>query len=226
VGNKKYMTKVAVLIPDRGDRPEFLKNCMRMLASQTILAKHIELVNYPPTSDQKDITQRYRIGYDSLRNKGFDLIVFIENDDWYAPYYLETMITQWEKSGKPIILGTGYTIYYHIKLKAWYKMEHVHRASAMNTLIVPDLDLTWPVDNEPYTDIHLWEELFHKQGKGVVFTPEKIISIGIKHGVGACGGRSHVDGFARYVNKDDDFSYIKEHMDQQSFEFYTQYFNQ
>lgn len=254
-GGFKYQTKpmgravkIAVLIPDRGDRPQFLKNCMRMLAAQTVLPAHVEVVNFPaviPRSSEEtciaseiqgvstplrsaqhdnricDITKRYRTGYDRLRNKGFDVIALIENDDWYSPQYLETMAEMWLRFKEPQLMGTGYTIYYHLKLRAWFPINHPRRASAMNTLIKPDLFIDWPPDHEPFTDAHIWKQL-----PGCLFTPEKHIALGMKHGEGLCGGLTHNNRSARFVNKDPDFEWLKGVVDAESFEFYKNLYPQ
>ncbi len=214
--------KIGVLIPDRGDRPELLQNCLRMIKAQTLQPEIIELVDDAPLNDSCDITWRYRTGYDRLRNKGLDLIAFFENDDWYHPQYLETMVNAWVNEGKPQLIGTNYTIYYHIKLKAYYPMYHSIRASAMNTLIIPDMNFEWCIDTEPYTDIHLWKKL-----KGIVIKPKQHISIGIKHGIGKCGGHMHVDRLHRYrFNATDDQGsiFLKRTMDPDSYKFYTNVF--
>lgn len=214
--------KVAVLIPDRGDRPRFLKNCLRMMAAQTLQPHITCVVSHAPNSPECDITERYRIGYEALKNQGVDVIALIENDDFYSPYYLETMVNAWEKAGKPDLLGTGYTIYYHLKLKSYFTMHHSTRASAMNTLIKADLNFDWCADNEPYTDMHLWKIL-----KGVVIVPKKPISIGIKHGEGLTGGHMHVDRLHRYTKHgtdDSDFKYLQSVVDETSFNFYSKYY--
>lgn len=210
--------KFGVIIPDRNDRPEFLKNCLRMLSKQSIQPEITTIVNHAPESDKCDITQRYRIGYDSLRNQKLDCIFLIENDDWYAPDYFETMLLNWVTNGSPSIFGTNYTIYYHLKLKAWHRMNHDDRASAMNTLIRPNLNFDWCSDDYPYTDIHLWKNI----PNGIVYEPSKIISIGIKHGIGKCGGAFHIDRQHRYINADTDMLWFKRKTDTESFNFYSQ----
>ena len=143
--------KIGIIIPDKSDRPKFLENCLRMINSQTIKPDIIELVNDKPIDINPDgyalpekrncdITLRYRTGYDRLRNKGINVIFLMENDDWYAPDYIETMLKYWEKYGRPDIFGTNYTIYYHIKLFAYFTMNHSMRSSAMSTLIRSDLN--------------------------------------------------------------------------------------
>jgi len=211
--------KLGIIIPSRGDRPQFLVNCLRMIMAQTVQPDFIEIVNDIPLTKDCDITKRYRIGYERLRNKDIDVIALIEDDDWYAPNYLEYMVNKWIEKGKPNLLGLNHTIYYHLKLRSWFRMGHETRSSAMNTLIKPDMELTWPVDNDPFTDIHLWHTI-----RGVIFEPEQIICMGIKHGVGKCGGRSHVDQLHRFINDDKDLSFLKSKLDEKSFKFYSEYF--
>lgn len=207
--------KYAIIIPDRGDRPELLSNCMRMLENQDFEDFHLVIANYPAKSDECDITWRYRTAYDKLRWKGFEAIFFIENDDYYAPDYLKTMLNAWNEAGRPDIFGTNYTYYYHIGIRKYEKLVHLRRASAMNTLIKPDLAIKWPLDNYPYTDLVLWDQL-----NGVTFAPEKVISIGIKHNIGQTGGHYHSTKLERYQNNDSEMLFLKSNMDEESFNFY------
>jgi len=195
--------KIAVVTPDRNDRPWFLHEMYRMMESQTKKPDLWRLVNYPSKSDECDITERYRYAYELLSDE-YDVILFMENDDYYHPTYIETMLSEWERHGKPDIFGTNYTIYYHIKLKKWFTFNHTRRSSMMSTLIKTKLDIQWPVDSEPYTDAHLWKQL-----KGVTFKPERHICLGIKHGSTVSGGSFHNDRLHRYENDDFDGSLLK-----------------
>jgi len=223
--------KIGILIPDRNDRPEFLQNCLRMINNQIVKPHIIEIVNDPPPENFLlgnkimknvcDITYRYRIGYERLKNKGLDIIALIENDDWYHPTYLETMLSKWVAVGKPDLLGHDYTTYYHIKEFAHFNMNHKTRSSAMNTFIKPDLNINWCYDGEAYTDLHLWLKCGLSKH---IFHPEKHICLGIKHGEGFCGGVNHTTKMERYINKDIDKKFLRTVMDDDSFIFYTQYF--
>jgi len=224
-----FSMNIAVIIPDRGDRPQFLERCLMMMERQTLKPAHIELVNEPPAGEGVDITWRYRVGYERLRNQGFDLIAFIENDDYYSDGYLEYMAGQWIKNGKPDLLGLNHTIYWHITWRRWFVLKHPRRSNAMNTCIVPGLHVQWPLDHDPYTDVWLWNRWeFTKtspthstplrvtsQGESdlpvrkVVLVPDKEYCLGIKHGVGLCGGKNHVDGIKRYVNDDADGAWLR-----------------
>ena len=212
--------RIGVIIPDRGDRPEFMKNCLRMVNGQTLKPFRVFPVG-PLTirpSDQCDITVRYCDGYNamSLSYPKIDVISFMENDDWYSPEYLETMARAWHDHGRPDIFGVNYTIYYHLGERAYFTMTHPDRSSAMSTFIKPGLHIRWPVDNDPFTDMHLWQQL-----KGVTFNPGKLISIGMKHGIGMCGGRNHTTRLERYRMKDPDFKFLRQNLDEESFEFYS-----
>lgn len=210
----------AVLIPDRGDRPFFLRHCLEMMQNQTIKPNHIEIVDFAPENDEIDITKRYKLGYKRLSEGDFDVIFLIENDDFYAKNYFETMLNAWIDAGKPDLFGTTYTYYYHIGLKKGYKMHHVTRCSAMSTMIKPNLSFHWCKDGEPYTDIHLYSVLKYK-----LFTPEKPICIGIKHGVGKTGGHAHTTRLDAYTNlstsfSDNEMQWLRENTDELSFKFY------
>ncbi len=214
--------KIGIIIPDRNDRPELLANCMRMMETQTLQPTIIEVVKDFPSNDRCDITKRYRLGYERLRNKGLDVIAFIENDDWYSSMYLDMMVKTWMGNGRPQLFGTNYTMYFHIKLQRYYTMQHDDRASAMNTLIKPDMSFPWCPDDEPYTDIYLWTALKHKLTHKHLFSPDPIISIGMKHGIGKCGGGSHVNRLGRY--KHDGKQLLKDTLDLISYQFYNKYY--
>ena len=186
------MVKLGVIMPHRNDRPQFLEQFHRLLEKQTLQPDILEIVDYEAKSDSIDISERYKYGYNKLKGKGLDVIAFMENDDFYATNYLETMVNGWVEHGKPEMFGTSYTIYYHIGLMKHFTFEHSKRSSMMSTLMKPDLPVLltkegWPADDYPYTDSHLWINSKNK----AVFRPKEIICLGIKHGIGMSGGRWH-----------------------------------
>lgn len=219
--------KIAVVIPDRKDRPQFLENCLLQMRNQTLKPGIIHLVNFEPQNDKVDITKRYRIAYENLRNSGFELIAFIENDDAYANNYLEVMFNEWIKAGRPDLFGTTYTHYYHIKLKYYFTMFHYERSSMMNTFIKPDLNFKWCDDTVAYTDMHLWDNC--KELTRALITPEKPIALGIKHGYGLCGGMSHNDKLDLYIGprgkEDNNAELLKSVCNDSAFEFYNSFYD-
>lgn len=214
--------KIAALIPDRNDRPIYLQHCLAMLEYQTHKVDHIELVNYTAESDKPDITQRYRRGYEKLSAMGFDLIFFIENDDFYSRTYIEDMLRAWELNGNPDLFGTSFTTYYHIGMRKHFKFTHPHRASAMNTLIKSNLKLKFPKDDYVFTDMFIWER---NNVTKKTWTPSDKLSIGIKHGEGLCGCRQHSNDKFRFINDDSDLTWLRERVKENSiFEFYKSKF--
>lgn len=231
------LMKIAVIIPDRGDRPEFLEHCKKMLEKQTLKPETIIFVDYKPKSDKCDITERYRTAYHSLDGMNYDCILFMENDDWYAPEYIETMVYEWSASAylqnggvRPDVFGIGFTYYYHIGIQKYMKFDHPRRASMMNTLIKPDLNIKWCADDYPYTDAYLWQNIVNRktfipidhEAETSNWFPEKIISLGIKHGIGMSGGEYHRTKLDRYSDDDSHTSgFLMKNVDRESFEFYT-----
>ena len=208
------MATIGVLIPDRNDRPQFLKHLFKMLKGQTMQPDFIELVNFPATSKLPDLTKRVRIGFETLKAKGCDCVLIMENDDWYSVFYIETMVNGWLNFNRPDLFGTEQTIYYHLFKKQYRTLKHPNRASLMNTLISCSITPNWCTDIEVYLDLHLW-----KHHKGVTILPTKTIAVGIKHGIGKCGGNGH-EGMIYNFN-DPEFEYLKSIVDSNSLEFYT-----
>lgn len=204
--------KVGVIIPDRNDRQKFLEHCKFMLSKQTMQPTFIEVVNFVNPTNNFDLTQRVRIGFDRLKNI-CDCVLIIENDDYYSENYIETMVNTWIELGKPELLGTDYTYYYHVFKKQYRKLVHKGRASLMNTLINTNLNVNWCDNNEVYLDLHIW-----KKHNGMTFTPEVPIAVGIKHGIGLCGGNGH-NGM-QFQENDFDLQFLKSIVDKESFNFY------
>lgn len=195
---------IAVVVPDRGDRPNFLNNCRRMISMQTRQPDILEVIDYKPVSDQCDITPRYKMGYNLASNAGADCILFMENDDWYHPEYIEEMIEHWLAHGKPELLGHQYTIYYHLGLRKMSVFHHMHRSSAMNTLIKAGLTFGWGEDKNPYTDSWLWVTTSkHYNWRAITVVPSQLICLGIKHDIGKVGGEFHSSGLKRFTRNQD-----------------------
>jgi hypothetical protein len=203
--------QIGVLIPDRNDRPQFLQHLFKMLQNQTFQGFQVELVNFKPTTNAPDLTKRVRIGFENLKSSGCDCVLVMENDDYYAENYIETMLRGWLNTGKPELFGTDYTYYYHIFKGRYRLLKHEGRASLMNTLISCKITPNWCEDSEVYLDMHLW-----KQHKGLTISPKKPIAIGIKHGIGKCGGNGHFEMQMPHPESD-----ILQYISKDSLEFYA-----
>jgi len=208
--------KIGALIPTRGDRPELLKFALDQMSRQTRKPDIIQVVNDPPVNQNKDITWRYRIGCERIFKNDIDVVLLIEDDDWYDPTYIERMVSEWDKAGKPQIFGVGETTYYHLGIRAYNEEKHFGRASAMSTLLTRDvLGIQWPNDNYVFTDVELWKKL-----KGSTCLFERLLSLGVKHGIGLTGGIGHNKQWAGYKQKDPELDWLKKTVDEKAFEFY------
>lgn len=207
--------KAGVLIITRGDRPRFVEHAKYLLSKQTRQPDVIEIVDDKPKSDKVDITYRYRIGCERLFNKGCDVILFWEDDDYYSPEYIGTMLTKWILNDKPKLMGLSTTVYYHAITNKYLRISHPGRASMMSTMISKEAQINWGDDNYAYTDMILWRQL-----KGVSVDVKNIIALGIKHGTGLCGGGGHQMDWSKYNEHDQSKEFLKSIVDQKSFEFY------
>lgn len=201
------MTKVAVVIPTRGDRPEFIAQCLSMVQRQTRQVDHVIIVDYPPKDAIPDLVPRFREGFDKAFNLyKCDLAIAWENDDYYATNYIETLVQAWEKAGRPQLIGLNRTIYYNIFTNKYVVLGHGGRASMMSTAVTPAILFhKWCADEYTYLDWHLWvnDKTLSKKS---VSSPH--ICIGIKHGIGLCGGGGHTTEWAHYSGEDKDWKFF------------------
>lgn len=178
----------AIVIPTRNDRPKFIEQCKKFLKRQTLQPKEVIWVNYQPESANKDITQRYRRGVEEATKKGYEFVVFWEDDDWYHPQYLEWLIDKWKEAKMPLAFGVGETYYYHHAIEGLIHYDHPERTSAFCTLLKLPVKMSWPADSQPFLDMHIYKML---KPLTVKFPKNQIYAIGIKHGIGLSGGGGH-----------------------------------
>lgn len=204
------MPYIVCLVPTRGDRPRMLEACINMMKGQTIFPIEVVLVNDPPLDpEKKDITWRYKKGLHDIvdRHPDVELILFIEDDDWYSPNYIEVFYDAWNRANRPDIFGISETYYYHIGTKSIYHQKHPKRASAFCTGISPDAisKIEWPSDCYSHIDFEMWKQL-----QGCTFSVQPPIAIGMKgHQEGQMfGGKGHNDSWNGYSTKDKDMMWI------------------
>jgi len=197
----------ALIIPTRGDRPKFIKQCKYLISKQTLQPTEVIWMDYKPESSAKDITQRYRRGIEKATNKGYRFVVFWEDDDWYHPHYLEWLVNEWKKVKCPPAFGVGETYYYHHGIESAHYMHHPGRTSAFCTLLKLPWRVEWPADHYPYLDMWIHK---HLQPVTVMFPKNKVYAIGIKHGLGLTGGGGHKERFP--FNRKDFKKWFYEHV--------------
>lgn len=214
------MERFAIIVPDRGDRPQLDHQCATQLdnfrTDQMIL--HIDWK--PPYNNSKpDLVQRIYEGVGSAQDHGIDFVFIVENDDFYPSEYLSKM-------GDPEgfdFIGCEHSYYYNLRNLTWQRFDHAHRSSLFNTgFRISAMDgFSWERlirTNEVFLDIEIWKWARKRNRRKVKFV-ESTGSIGIKHGIGLCGGKGHR---MEMLNKDPDMKWLKARVDADSFEFYRQ----
>jgi hypothetical protein len=211
--------RLGVLICDPGDRPEFAEQWPHLVRYQTRKAQVVQIQGHKKEKDI-DLVERMRDGCNFLK-KECDLIVVVENDDFYTRNYFEKMAVLWERYDRPDLLGFSKTIYYHLALQSYVEIQHPGRASLFATCISASAvdKIKWPSEDEVFLDIKLWSQ---RDLKKVCLEPSVVECIGIKHGLGKIVSQGHRKDFAHYENHgkhDKGMAWLKSHMGQE-FQFY------
>lgn len=194
----------------RGDRPQFLEFCKHQLSRMYVKPDHSYFIDYPPIGTDFDLVARVRKGIELAKADGFDRCFIVEDDDYYPPdYFLLTPSADF--------IGDDHTIYYHLGNRTWQEWSHPRRASLFTTgFNISTLEgFQWLPDNERFLDISLWN--YATREKKTVFWRQSK-AVGIKHGIGLCGGRGHIQ---RNKYQDQDLAWLKAHVDTEAFTFYS-----
>ena len=151
--------KIIALTPTRGDRGLFLEHLDYMLARQSVqVDEHIVIDDFNDSPEQ-DVSWRYLIGLDRAKSRGADIILAIEDDDWYHEDYVKHMLLGWKKSGRPQVFGINTSIYYHLFGRKYTYMMHLGRASMMATLLRGDVTIPSFAEKTAFLDLFIWRGL-------------------------------------------------------------------
>lgn len=122
---------IALVMPTRMEKQRIplIKYAGVQQAKQTLQPEIIEVIDYAPKdSSKKDVTERYRFGYERAEKKGADLVLAWEDDDWYDKNYINVMVNAWVKAGKPVLIGIAQTLYYNIFNQKYLTLKHLEEA--------------------------------------------------------------------------------------------------
>lgn len=202
----------AAIIPNRNDRPQFYEHCIDQLARMTLKPTYTFAISYPPQSQEMDLVERIRCGIQQAEDHEIDLVFVVENDDSYPANYFEQFEPFFNEFD---FFGDDQTTYYHLKNKTYKTWHHPHRSSLFTTgfKISALHGFNWPRDNERFLDIKIWK---FAEGKKVKFIDTG--AVGVKHGLGLCGGKGHK---MRFKDIDVDLKFLESRTNG-SFDFYKQ----
>lgn len=202
---------IMLLTCDRQDRHELLTHCKWQVSRFVSAFDEHLIVDYPAKNDRPDLTERVRQGYEYAKVQGYDWVAIIENDDLYKPEYLTQILNQ---TATTDFIGSEFTYYYNLRNRTWERTMHPNHSSLFCTAfrVSAMKDFKWNLANKVFLDVDLW-----RYARKFRRTFVELPAIGIKHGIGLCGGKGHVQVMA---NKDPDLAWLKSKIDEQSFSFY------
>lgn len=209
---------VITLITPTGLRPEAFALCERWIRRQTYKGELQWLV-----VDDGEVPTRTTLGQQYIRQRPFwnnenrrntqrdnlraavphiegDAVLIIEDDDYYAPRYIETMARMLEKAD---LVGEAPARYYHVGNRAFYVHRNSKHSSLCSTGMRGDAIDVFTRTIEPnytaYIDLSLWDEF---EGKKLLSDIQK--SVGMKGMPGRLGiGNAHRWGKHTYVQNPD-----------------------
>jgi hypothetical protein len=149
-------------------------------------------------------------GVELAKRDGFKTVYVFENDDFYTQEYFQDF--------EEDFFGYETTTYYNLRNRTYETFKHPGRSSLFTTAFKIEAlqGFNWPADNKVFLDIALWD--FTKKTKKKVKLLKENPCLGIKHGIGKCGGKGHRMTM-RY--KDNDLKFLRSRVSEDAFEFYT-----
>lgn len=204
----------ATLTPTRGDRNELLGFVHKRLLSSTPKPGYLLTMCEEPKSEAIDIVPRIREGIEVLKAKGYDFVFIVEDDDFLPENYFNS----WGDLSELDFVGFRDTVYYNLKNRTYQTFDHPERSSLFCTgfRISALENFNWPNDNWPFLDVRLWS--YAQQTDKRIKLMKGNPTLGIKHGIGKCGGKGH---FLLMKHSDNDFSFLRSRVDSEAFDFYT-----
>lgn len=194
------------LITATGNRPEAFQLCELYMMRQTyrgplqwlccddceprtdFTCDNQEIIYPPWIWKPGDNTQAKNLLFmiDKIR---YDKILFIEDDEWYSPEYVEQMALKLDRYQ---ITGEGKSRYYNVQFKTWIINSDIQHAALARTGIrsslIPDLKKIIE-KNKTLIDVKLWQTVKNSQ-QGIFFDQQ--LSVGIKGMPGRPGiGNGH-----------------------------------
>ena len=185
--------KFGLVIPHRPGRESFRLWFEHMIGYQTVQPDAVEVIDMPASGPEPDIRARIEEGVSRLKAARVERVYVWEDDDYYAPDYLERQEAAW---GEGIVLqGVKRVFYYHLptfsfgllhvknpalfvtgfKVKFWNVRKRVIGATEVN------------VDNRLWA-IPMRQQKWRQKTRKI---DAPVVAVGMKHGIGLCGGKGH-----------------------------------
>lgn len=208
--------KIGIILPDHGGRDELIKFAFKQIVSQTVKVHqiyHIDPYFHLKPNGSIDLIARLKMAYEMAKNDHVDFLLVWE-DDFYPNDYIQRFVPYLNFD----FVGQDYTYYYQLKQRAWARFDHRYRSSLFTTGFKVSALNNWDWSalrpDLAMVDIKLWEYA-KRRTKAFIDTG----AIGIKHGIGLCGGKGHL---ITMHNKDSEMLWLKDKVSEDAFEFYQE----
>lgn len=188
-----------------------MDHCKWQLSRMGTKPKKSYFIDMPPKNGEVDLVPRIQAGIELAREDGFDLCFVIEDDDYYPHTYFDTVDDNAE------FIGEYGSVYYSLINREYQHWPHYTHSSLFTTgfRISALNEFQWPIQTERFLDLAIWSYVKSKRKK--IQARESVGAIGIKHGIGLCGGKGHTQRF-KYTDKN--LEWLKSVVDEKSFNFY------
>ena len=176
-----FSKKITCITPT-GDRVDAFRLTKRWIESQTMQPNQWIVVDDGFEQLPKDL--RHGVHYirrKPKKNEGHtlnanistafphiegDIILIIEDDDWYGEKYIETMYNHLQSHD---LVGEGHARYYHLPTRQYCRVGNVGHASLCQTgftrKLLPHFEKS--IEGDPYIDMRFWRR--YAKGHGFLF---------------------------------------------------------
>jgi len=194
--------EVITAITPTGDRPLPFVLCQKWMSKQTLQPDQWIVIDDgkmpmmpflpmqyvrrkpQPNDPGRTLIENLRVAIPLIRG---NKIILIEDDEYYAPGYIEEMSSRLNHHE---IVGIGKSKYYHLPSGCYAQIGNTHHASlaemAFRISFLPEF-INY-LDGELYLDMRIWRSIDRKRGL-IFFDDDKSLYVGMKgmpgrHGIG------------------------------------------
>lgn len=204
------MPDLVSIITPTGSRPQSWELCKKYVAAQTyrgniqwiivhdqadaeqpvtpvVTPSNVvaEVIKGPITWQEGLNTQKVNLT-EALKHVKGKYLFFIEDDDWYNPKFIETMVWMLDRF---VLVGESNSKYYNVAVPGWKQMGNFRHASLSSTGMrieaLPYLQAAIAAQGI-YVDIELWGNV-RRAGLPTLLFSDKQLSVGIKGMPGRSG---------------------------------------
>lgn len=177
----------------------------------TVCTMGQEYHHWPECRGRGSLARKIRRAIENNLIKG-DILVIVENDDWYAPDWIEFCLDGLKRAQ---LFGEGRALYYTVRGRYWFTHVNLTHASlcstAMTRAVYPLLLKQCMASDEPFVDYLFWPKApCDKLVADPLRSPgRKRRTIGIKAMPGRVGYGGGHRGRDRSAKDDLDLSYLR-----------------